>query len=276
MTETWYALPLLLLVGLVTGVINIVAGGGSLLTLPVLIFLGLPATVANGTNRIGILVQNVAAVWGFGRHGLLQRGWIVAAALPATVGAVLGAWLAVRIDDRAFERVLAGVMLIAVLATLWGPGRRLVRGGEPAGGGGAGRGAATGGSPDRGPPPAEDADPDRLRAPLLLLLFFGAGVYAGFVQAGVGFLLLAGAVLGGLDLVRGNALKVLVLLILTPVVLLLFIHGDKVAWLPGITLAAGNLAGALLGVRLTVTRGQRWLRRAVTVALLLFAVLLWV
>jgi uncharacterized membrane protein YfcA len=105
--------------------------------------------------------------------------------------------------------------------------------------------------------------------------FFWVGIYGGFVQAGVGFLILAATTLAGLDLVRGNALKVLVVLVFTPLSLALFAIDGKVDWLLGAVLAAGHLAGALIGVRLTVLKGHRWVQQVVTATVVVFAVLLW-
>jgi uncharacterized membrane protein YfcA len=105
--------------------------------------------------------------------------------------------------------------------------------------------------------------------------FFVVGVYGGFVQAGVGFLILAVTTLAGLDLVRGNALKVLLVLTYIPVTLLLFGLSGKVAWGMGLALAAGNLLGGLAGVRLTVLKGHLWVKRIVTAAIVAFAIKLW-
>lgn len=234
-------------VGVVAGILNVLAGGGSLLTLPAMIFLGLPPTVANGTNRIAILLQNVAAVWGFQRHRLIDRAWIPLAAVPAVVGAALGAWLAVLIDDTSFRRILAVLMVLIALWTLWNPlgGRR--------GGGGA-------------------AKPSRGRKIVLALGFFGAGVYGGFIQAGVGFVLLGVITLAGLDLVRGNALKVLLVAAYTPISLAIFAAGGLVDWTIGAVLALGNLVGALIGVRLAVLKGHAWIRRVVTATIVVFAI----
>lgn len=244
----WSAYPLLFGVGALAGTLNVLAGGGSFLTLPVLIFLGLPAaTMANGTNRIGILLQNVGAVWSFRRHGVTEPGSLLWAALPATIGALGGTWLALRIGDQDFRRVLALLMVGITLLTLWDPlrarGRRRL--------------------------------PLRTGHPALALGFLAAGVYGGFVQAGVGFLILAVTTLAGLDLVRGNAVKVLCILVFTVVSLTIFAWKGMVHWPMGLSLAAGNVAGGLLGVRLTVLKGHRWLRGVVTVAVLALAVRLW-
>ena len=248
----WLAYAALFAVGLVAGALNVVAGGGSFLTLPVLIFLGLPASVANGTNRIGILTQNLGAVWGFDRYQVLHWRWAPWTALPAAVEAVFGTWGAIEIPDAAFKRVLAFLMLALSLWTLWDP----MRGREADRDGGA---AALGGP----------------RCWAIAAAFFAVGLYTGFVQAGVGFLILAVTTLAGLDLVRGNALKVLVILIATPLSLAIFAGTGRVDWPLGLTLAVGNLLGGLVGVRLTVLKRHRWMKGMVTATVVIFALKLW-
>jgi uncharacterized membrane protein YfcA len=233
--------------GFVASVLNVIAGGGSFLTIPLLIFFGLPATEANATNRLGVLTQNVGGVWGFARHGVLDWHWALRASLPALVGAAVGTGLALQIGDREFRRVLAALMVVVTLWTL------LDRGGRLAG--------ALGDARHKG---------------VVLAVFFAlAGVYAGFVQAGVGFFILALTTVGGLDLVRGNAVKVLVILATTCLSLALFAWEGKVEWVPGAALAVGSLAGSLVGVRLTVLKGHAWVQGVVTVAIVVFAVKLW-
>lgn len=252
MTE-WVGYAGLFAVGSVAGVINVIAGGGSFLTLPVLIFMGLPAVVANGTNRVAILLQNVGAVWGFHRHGVVDWRAILWAAVPATGGSMLGTWAALVISEETFKRVLAGLMIAVTLWTLWNP--------------------------------VERRQSARRRAPRvstdswigLLPLgagFFVVGVYGGFVQAGVGFFILAVTTWIGLDLVRGNAVKVLSVLVFTAVSLAIFAWQGKVHWPMGLSLAAGNVVGGLIGVRLTVLKGHAWIKGAVTVAIIIFAILL--
>jgi uncharacterized membrane protein YfcA len=233
--------------GFVASVLNVIAGGGSFLTLPLLIFFGLPAVEANASNRLGILAQNVGGVWAFHRHRVLDWRWALRASLPALAGAALGTGLALHTGDREFRRILATLMVVVTLWTL------LDRGGRAA--------SALRRLPHR-----------RL---LLGLAFALAGVYAGFVQAGVGFFILALTTLGGLDLVRGNAVKLLVILATTCLSLALFAAAGKVDWAAGSALAAGSVAGSLLGVRLTVLKGHRWVQGVVTVAIVVFAVKLW-
>jgi hypothetical protein len=265
--------PALFAAGLVAGALNVVAGGGTFLTLPLLIFAGLPPTVANGTNRVAILVQNVGAVWGFDRHKVLERSLVPWTALPSIVGAVLGSWAALVVGDENFQRALALLMVVISLWTLWDPIGRLARRRRLAAAGGTVRSVA-------GSPPTPDAwtgvaPLDRRGKWLLAAAFFAVGVYGGFVQAGVGFLILAATTWAGLDLVRGNALKVLVVLAYIPLSLAIFAWQGKVVWGLGLVLAAGHLAGAFLGVHLTVLKGHRWIQRVVTIAVIAFALKLW-
>lgn len=237
--------------GLIAGAINVIAGGGSFLTLPILMFLGLPAGLANGTNRVGILLQNVGAVWSFERHRVLDWTSLWWAAGPATAGAVLGTWGALIISDQAFKRILAILMLTVSVWTLWSPRRR--RDGEL----------------------SADGSRSGWQYALTGLAFFGVGIYGGFVQAGVGFFILAVTSAVGLDLVRGNAVKVLTVLCFTALSLGLFAWQGQVHWLMGLTLAAGTIIGGLVGARLTVLKGHRWVRGVVTVTIILFALKLW-
>jgi uncharacterized membrane protein YfcA len=242
-------LELLALVGagFVASALNVIAGGGSFLTLPLLIFFGLPAVEANATNRLGVLVQNIGGVWGFHRHRVLDWRWAIRASVPALAGAAFGTWLALQIGDREFRRILATLMVVVTLWTLLDRGGRLA--------------AALG----------------RLRQKDVVLGvgFALAGFYAGFIQAGVGFIILAIVTVAGLDLVRGNAVKVFIILVTTALSLALFAWEGKVAWVAGTALAVGSLAGSLLGVRLTVLKGHAWVRGVVTVAIVVFAVKLW-
>lgn len=250
MPDDLTALLLLFLTGLVAGTLNVIAGGGSLLTLPVMIFLGLPPVVANGTNRIAILVQNVGASASFQRRQLIPGRWLPLAIPPALIGAVLGTFAAVRMEDETFQRVLAVVMVAAAAWTVWHPTR------APA-----------------------DGDPDPPKAAKrwgYVAIFFLVGLYGGFIQAGVGFVILAVTSVAGMDLIRGNAMKVTLVLAFTPVALALFAWNGQVHWGMGIALAGGNLLGGLAGVRLQVLKGNNWVRGVVTVTIVAFAIrLLW-
>lgn len=233
-------------VGAVSGALNVVAGGGSFLTLPLLIFFGLPAALANATNRVGVLAQNLAGLWGFHRAGAMPWRWGLSVSVPSLAGAALGAWLALHLTDFAFRRLLSVAMLAM---TLWTVARRPT-------------------APSR----------DTLISPWhpgMVAAFFAIGVYGGLIQAGVGFAVLAATSVAGLDLVRGNAVKLIAVLLLTALSLAIFASSGLVAWRFGLALGAGNALGGFIGVRLAVTQGHHWIQRVVTVAVVAFAVLLW-
>ncbi len=251
MTE-WLPFLWLFLAGCVAGTLNVIAGGGSFLTLPILIFMGLPASVANGTNRVGILLQNVGAVWGFHRHRVLNWKWALYAAVPATIGAGFGTFAALLVSDLAFRRILSFLMVAITLVTLLR--KDAVQDEE-----------------------GQSADDLSLSSVVgLAVAFFVVGLYGGFVQAGVGFLILTATTWVGLDLVRGNALKALCVLAFTALSLAIFAWQGKVEWTLGLVLAAGTVLGGQLGVRLTTLKGHRWVKGVVTVTVIVFAIRLWV
>jgi uncharacterized membrane protein YfcA len=242
--DPWLVGLVLFAVGTIAATVNVVAGGGSFLVLPVLIFLGLPPAVANATNRVGVVSQTLTSTAAFHGAGLLDRRLAWHACVPAAAGALVGAFLALVVSDALFKRTLAVVMLALTLASFLGRKEAAV--------------AA-----------------DEVEAPAWLpVAFFGVGVYGGFIQAGVGFLVLAITSALALDLVRANALKTLVVLVLTILALALFVSQGAVHWPFGLALAAGNALGGLLGVRVAVLVGHRWLQRIVTVTIVVFAVML--
>ncbi len=239
------AFLLLIAAGLVASIVNVVAAGGSFLTLPILIFLGLPSVVANGTNRVGILMQNASAIWGFHNARVLDWRWALTASVPALVGAALGSWAALYVGDELFRRILAITMVVITLATLF--------------------------APDPRPDTAARSSQSWLVAAGFLLV----GIYGGFLQAGVGFLILAITTWSGIDLVRGNAIKVVSVLLFTVLSLAIFAINGSIHWPMGIALAIGNTLGGLIGVRLAVTKGHRWLKGVVTATIIVFAIRLW-
>jgi uncharacterized membrane protein YfcA len=216
--------------GAVAGVVNTLAGGGSLLTVPLLVMAGLPGTLANGTNRVGVLLQNVVAVWGFRAEGVSELRSAVPLLVPLGIGSVLGAAGASRLSDAAFERVFAVVMLVLLVPMLRGSAR-------------SGDEAAAKWSPT-----------------VTAGVFFAIGVYGGAFQAGVGIVLLFALNRSGMDLVRANALKAVLIAALTAVAVPVFILENQVAWLPAAVLAAGFALGAAGGARLAVRGGERVIR----------------
>jgi uncharacterized membrane protein YfcA len=236
---------IVIVVGIVGGFFNTLAGGGSLLTVPALIFVGLPATVANGTNRVAILVNSATAVAGFKQHGVADFKFSLGLSAPAVVGAIVGAWLAAGMPDTSFEKVLAAVMLLAVGLILWNPTRRWQEGRAVL-------------SPRR-----------RL---LAMIAFFFVGVYGGFIQAAVGFIIIATLVLiTGLDLVQTNSHKMFVVGVYTLAALATFAFSGKVNWGIGLILAVGNGIGGWIGSQLAVLGGERWVRVVLAVAVVAMA-----
>lgn len=239
----WFGLlqlVLLVLAGVAAGFINTLAGGGSLLTIPALIFLGLPSPVANGTNRIAILMGAVVSSERLYRKGKLEVREAGAAAIPALLGAVAGAFIGAEISEELFDTVL-GIVLILVVLTLF----------------------------IRKPTPSEE---ERVIASpwLRIPAFFAIGIYGGFVQAGVGFLLIIAVTwLLGHDLVKTNAVKVFVVLFFSIVSLAIYAAYGRVVWHWGLLLGLGNMAGAWLGVRFAVTRGAAAVRWVVVAAVAL-------
>jgi len=225
---------------------NVIAGGGSMITLPVLIMLGLPPGVANGTNRVAILAQNVGATWSFQRLGLVSGPWLRLGVPPALVGAALGTWAALHIGDVAFERILAFVLVLAAGWMVWRPMPSVTEVNTP--------------------------PPEGRRGWLLRVLFCGLGFYGGFIQAGMGFIVLAVTTGVGLDLMRSNAVKVTLVLASTPLALAIFAYNGRVDWITGFVLAGGTFIGALLGVKLQVLKGQKWVRGVLTVTVVAFAI----
>ncbi len=237
------AAELLLLVGigLLAGVINVMAGGGSTLTLPILIFLGLDPSVANGTNRVAIVAQNVIATGSFRRHGVSRLLESTTYALWTVPGAVIGSVVAVRIDDEWFELILGAVMIFVVISMA---------------------------VPRRGGETTLEGMQSKWIGPAL----FAIGFYGGFIQVGVGFLLMAAFYhLLRMNLVRVNVHKVVIVLVYTLPALLIFALSGNVSWRYGLCLAAGNSAGAWWAARTMIQTGESVVRWVLIVAVLIMA-----
>jgi hypothetical protein len=240
-TLLFVAVPI---VGFIAGFVNTLAGSGSLVTLPVLILLGLPANVANGTNRVGILVQNIVAVATFRSRGALNIGESPRLVVPAIFGAIVGAALAVDLDEALLNRTI-GILMIVMLAIILLRPRRWLQ-------------AHAGGT--------------AIHYGWQIPLYFGIGAYCGFIQAGAGVFLIAALVLGsGYDLVRGNAMKNLIVLIVTVAALAVFVINGQVRWGIGLLLATGNAAGAWVGANMAVSRGAGFVRWVLVVIIALSA-----
>ncbi|MFC1657078.1 sulfite exporter TauE/SafE family protein [Candidatus Moduliflexota bacterium] len=203
--------------------------------------------MANGTNRLAIFLQCLVATGKFHQYGVFPVRFALAVSAPAVVGGIAGALLATTMGDEEFKRWLAALMVVMTLVSLYRPGWK---------------------------PGASPGTLSRPRWAAVFAAFFLAGIYGGFIQAGVGFLLLGCMALTGYDLVAGNAVKVFVVLLFTTAALVVFVAAGKVEFLPGLVLGSGNVAGALAGAKTTVVKGNRFVQAFFTVTILLFAALL--
>lgn len=233
-------LAVLIVAGVVAGAINTMAGGGSLLTLPALMLLGLPADIANGTNRLSVLSQSISGVWSFHRAGKLDVRDARRVLAPSIVGSAVGAFCASRVPAAWLEPALIGALIVVALVMALGKDT-----------------------------PAQTAEPARPSGAAGTAALFLAAVYGGFVQAGVGFVLLAvlGPVLS-LDLVRANALKLVCTTVFGVVALGIFAYAGQIAWLSAVVLAASTVTGSQLGVRFALRVRELTLRYIVLACVL--------
>ena len=229
----------LILAGIAGGAINVMAAGGSMITVPVMIFLGVPGPIANGTNRVAILAQNLTAVGTFLRGGFANFRLSLTLALCAMPGALAGAWTGVQLSGQGFNLVLAVVMLLMLVLMHTGGAKAEQGGGEP-------RNLLWG-----------------------HILMVGAGFWGGFIQIGVGLILMP--ILNrvmGLDLVTTNAHKCFIIAFYTLGALTVFALGSEVLWVTGAILAIGNSLGGYLGATLSMQRGETLIRKILVLAVI--------
>jgi uncharacterized membrane protein YfcA len=247
--EEWYHYLLLVGVGFVVGFINTVAGGASLISLPILIFLGLPPAVANGTNRVAIVLQTAIAVAGFKSKGVSTFPFNIYLGISALLGSVIGAYIAVDIKGETFNRILAIIMVAVVLIIIFKPRVNVAELEE------------------------------RITGKYLwigMLAFFFIGIYGGFINAGIGFIIILFLhYVHRLSLVRTNATKVAVVFIYTLAALVVFALNDKVIWKVGLVLAIGNGLGAWFSSRISVDKGDGYIKIFLIGMVLVMAVKLW-
>lgn len=246
MDLTLWQVALLISVGVVGGFLNVMAGGGSLLTVPVMVFMGIPGAVANGTNRIAILAQNITAITTFARRGFRDFRLSLSLAACALPGAIAGAMVGVQLQGAWFNRALALIMIGVMLLMHFDRGTQKQ---------------------------AEDHTPSRRQLIAGHTLMVGAGFWGGFIQIGVGFIVMP--ILNrvmGLDLVRTNMHKVFIIAVYTLAALVVFASQLELLWLVGLALAVGNSIGGYLGAHFTITRGERLIRIVLNTVLVGFIV----
>jgi len=233
----WWEALLLVVGGLFAGAINTVAGGGSMLTVPLLVLAGVPGNAANGSNRVGILTSNVAAVATFRRLGVDGLRHASRVVVPVVLGGLIGSFAVGRVlDDAAFERVFGLLMIPLVILSVRRP---------------------------------SNASGDRAWSTTkVVIVFLLIGIYGGAFQAGVGLVLLAALTRSGFDLVMSNSIKVIVNTAVTVVALPVFILSGDIAWAPALVLAAGFVVGGWLGAQASFRGGEVLIRRVMVVAAL--------
>ena len=244
-------LPYLLLIalGFLAGFLNTVAGGGTLLTLPILIFMGLPAPLAQGTNRVAILLQTFTAVRGFKSKGVSTYPFSLYVGIAALVGSIIGAYLALDFDGKAFNRMLAIVMIMVLFLTIYNPNKNNTNLSE------------------------------RLTGkPLFIsvIVFFFLGIYGGLINAGIGFLMLVALpYINGMNLLRSNATKVFVAFVYTIGAVAVFAINDKIDYGLAAVLSIGNVSGAWFGSRWSVKKDDKVIKMFLVVTVTVLAIKLW-
>lgn len=235
--------------GVVTGIINTLAGSGSLITLPIFVFLcGLPADVANGTNRIGAFLQSGVGYYSFAQSGIQQQmkgaAWLV---IPAILGAIPGSLIAAQMNERMMNLAI-GILMLIMLGVLMVNPKRWLR--ESA------------------------ANTDRNKNPWILVLFFFIGLYGGFIQAGIGIFLMASLVLAAhYSLSASAGVKLLVVLLLNIPTLIIFSYYHQVHLGFGLIMAVSQSIGAVLAVRFAtrVPNANVWIHRLLVVIVIISA-----
>lgn len=248
MQESWTYL-LLVALGFLAGFLNTVAGGGTLLTLPILIFMGLPAPLAQGTNRVAILLQTFTAVRGFKSKGVSTYPLSLYVGIASLIGSIIGAYLALDFDGKAFNRMLAVVMIMVLFLTIFNPNKNL-----------------------------KDVTEKLTGKPLVisLIVFFFLGIYGGLINAGIGFLMLiALPYINGMNLLRSNATKVFVAFVYTIGAVAVFAFNDKIDYGLAAVLSIGNVSGAWFGSRWSVKKDEKVIKMFLIVTVTALAIKLW-
>ena len=225
---------LITLSGLAAGFLNAVSGGGAMLTVPALILIGLPPGVANGTNRLAVVLQSLTALAAYKKLKQTDSGLALALVIPAMLGSVCGALVSVRLDDEVFQTLLASMMMVMLIPIVFEPflnskllavsgtvrGRRLLQG-----------------------------------------IFFGIGLYGGLLQIGAGiFILVTLSTVGGLSLNLANGVKVVIVMGLTGIACCVFALNGKIDWSVGLLLSIATSIGAWFGAHWGVSKGEGWIR----------------
>jgi len=243
----WYIILLAILGGGAAGFINTLAGSGSIITLPLLIFLGLPANVANGTNRLGALLQTAVSVVTFikrGKFDLSGSFWLI---LPAVIGSLVGAYIAVDLDVKTMTYTIGAVMVLLLPFILTNRDQWLRK---------------------------ETIEKKAFNKGAIAFIFAAIGVYGGFVQSGVGIFLLSAMVLfANYALVQANVLKNVIVLCYTIPTFFIFMANDQINWELGLLVASGQMIGSWVAARFAMEHSgaNKWIRYLLVFMILISA-----
>lgn len=242
----WYITILIILSGFLAGFINTLAGSGSLITVPLLMFLGLPANVANATNRIMIILTNIVGVTSFRQQKIFKLRDNIWLSVPTIAGAIIGAKIAVDINELIMTRIIGGLMVFLLFTIIYKPSKWLKEVG--------------------------DSTEYKFSAWQYVIMFF-VGLYGGFIQIGVGVFLLSGLVLtAGYDLVKANAVKLFIIMIYTAFALGIFIYNGQVNFVAGLLLGAGSMVGSFIASRIAVSWGVKFVRIILIIVVVVAAI----
>lgn len=233
---------LLLVSGVIVGIINTLGGGGSVITMSLFMAMGMPIGIANGTNRIAVLLQNLSATVAFLRKGMLHIKSGLLLSIPAIFGNIFGAMVATEVSETIFKICLSVVLLIILVYLILGKDKQTVIGGHG------------------------------LQIKWWhYIWFFIIGFYGGYIYIGLGFLILAITIWTmNLDIITANVIKGFVIFLSTPFALAVFIYNDQVAWMAGLLHGVGNIVGALMASHWAVSWGVKFVRWFTLVIIVVF------
>ena len=230
--------------GIICAIVNVIGGGGSLIALPILLALGLPAGVANGTNRIAILFQDSTSLFAFQRKKVIPWHEGLRIAVPVIAGAVLGALTAARFLDEILMNICVLVLVVfMIVALFYQPGKWLNTSGIST----------------------------RYRmTPSDFVIFLATGFYGGFIQAGFTYLVMATLVLRvGNSVVQSDSVKILLNILITPFALIIFAFHHQVDWMYGLFMGIGGGIGGILGTRFATHWKPRFTRTVLIILLVI-------
>ncbi|HBF89229.1 MAG TPA: hypothetical protein DDX39_11360 [Bacteroidales bacterium] len=241
---SWQIIALLIFSGFLVGIINTIAGSGTIISYSFFILLGLPPGISNGTTRLGVILQTLAASLNFKKQNVLDIKKGIILGIPTVIGSIVGAQIAISLNKNIFELIVGFVMILMLFFIFYNPDQWI-----------------------KGRLDKVKRKPTYIQ----LLIFFVIGVYGGFIHIGVGIFLLAALVLNaGYDLVKANALKVFIVLLYSPFALAIFMYNNQVEYGMGLISAIGNVFGGYIASQFAVTWGANIIRWMLVIIIVLY------